>query len=260
MINRLLFKELGELRLILIRFAVLLFVLAFILLSTSFTWTKWTAFGAAKSVPVLVFGTPSLATQLFTLTKYHLVPEGVSVVALGPLSPFIAPISIAFMVAFIISFPYFLFSLMRYIAPALYGKERRSLFILYFSSVTLFFFGCVFAYTVLIPYTFAALYSFAGPLGVTPFFSLDAFIGTVFGLTVSAGLAFLTPIIMTALSSIRLVPSAFWRVHWRVSILIIFLFSAIITPDGSGVTMVILSVPLMFLYGVGAMGSSVYNV
>lgn len=230
-----LLRELGELRSIFIRFAVTLFVLASIM---------------------LLAGTPSPATRLFALMKSSLLPSGVSVIALGPLSSFIAPISIAFMVAFILSFPYFLFSLMRYIAPALYDRERRSLSFLFFSSTALFFFGCIFAYTILIPYTLATLYSFAGPLGVTPFFSLDSFIATVFGLTVSTGIAFLVPIVMKVLSSIGIVPPTFWRAHWRASILVIILFSALITPDGSGVTMVILSIPLLLLYGAGVLISS----
>ena len=230
-----LLRELGELRSIFIRFALALLALALFMLSV---------------------GTPSIATHLFTVMKTSLIPQGVSIVALGPLSPFIAPISIAFMTAFIISFPYFLFSLMRYIAPALYDKERRALFILYFSSVTLFFLGCIFSYVILIPYTLATLYSFAGPLGVTPFFSLDAFIATVFGLTVSTGIAFLVPIIMKVLSSIGIVPATVWRTHWRAAMLIIIVFSALITPDGSGVTMLILSVPLLLLYGAGAVISS----
>src|SRR3989344_764043 len=251
-------KELGELRLIFIRFAVLLFILAFILLSTSFAWTNWTVFGTTK-IPVLVFGTPSLSTQLFTLMKAYLVPEGVSIITLGPLALFLAPISVAFMVAFILSFPYFLFSLARYIAPALYERERRHLFVLFFSSVALFFFGCIFAQAILIPYTLTTLYSFAGPLGVAPLFSLDVFIGMIFGLTISSGIAFLAPIVMILLSSAGFVPAAFWRVHWRASAVLVLAFSAIITPDGSGVTMVILSVPLMFLYGVGAVGSFIYS-
>ncbi len=230
-----LLRELGELRSIFIRFALVLFALALFMLSV---------------------GTPSIATHLFTVMKTSLIPQGVSIVALGPLSPFIAPISIAFMTAFIISFPYFLFSLMRYIAPALYDKERRALFILYFSSVALFFLGCIFAYFILIPYTLATLYSFAGPLGVTPFFSLDAFIATVFGLTVSTGIAFLVPIIMKVLSSVGLVPAKLWRSHWRVAMIVIVVFSALITPDGSGVTMAILSVPLLLLYGAGVLVSS----
>lgn len=230
-----LLRELGELRSIFIRFALVLFTLALLMLSV---------------------GNPSPATRLFTVMKTSLVPQEVSIIALGPLSPFIAPISVAFMVAFIVSFPYFLFSLMRYISPALYYKERRSLSFLFFSSTSLFFLGCIFAYVILIPYTLATLYSFAGPLGVTPFFSLDAFIATVFGLTVSTGIAFLVPVIMKMLSSVGLVPPMFWRVHWRASILVILLFSALITPDGSGVTMVILSVPLLLLYGTGVLFSS----
>ena len=230
-----LLRELGEARSIFIRFALLLFALASYM---------------------LLAGTPSPATRLFTVMKNSLVPLGVSIISLGPLSPFIAPISVAFMVAFIISFPYFLFSLMRYIAPALYDKERRSLSILLFSSTSLFFLGCIFAYFILIPYTLSTLYSFAGPLGVTPFFSLDAFIATVFGLTVSTGIAFLVPIIMRVLSAAGIVPATVWRTHWRAAMLIIVVFSALITPDGSGVTMVILSIPLLILYGAGVLLSS----
>jgi sec-independent protein translocase protein TatC len=229
-----LLRELGELRSIIIRFAITLFAIA---------------------VGMLAFGTPSLASRLFLALKDHLVPQGVSVVALGPLSPFIAPISVAFIVAFILSFPYLFFLIARYLAPALYGSERRALFILLISSTALFFLGCLFSYTLLIPATFAILYSFAGPLGVTPLFSLDAFISSVFGLTISAGVAFLTPVVMIALSATGLVPPAFWRLHWRGAVATAIIFSAVITPDGSGVTMVILSIPLMLLYGVGIVGS-----
>ena len=230
-----LLRELGALRSIFVHFAAVLFTIVLLMLAV---------------------GTPSLATRLFTVMKTSLVPQGVSIVVLGPLSPFIAPISVAFMAAFILSFPYLLFSLTRYVLPALHPSERRSLSSLFFFSLVLFFSGCAFGYAILIPNTFAILYSFAGPLGVTPFFSLDAFIGAVFGLTVSTGIAFLVPVVMKTLSSIGLVPAAVWRTHWRASILVILLFSAIITPDGSGVTMVILSVPLLLLYGAGVLISS----
>ena len=230
----LLLKELGEVRSIFIRFALALFAVALLMLAV---------------------GTPSPATRLFALMKASLLPPGVSVVALGPLSSFIAPISIAFMVAFIISFPYLLFSLLRYVRPALYEKERRAISYLLFFSLALFFSGCAFGYAILIPNTLAVLYSFAGPLGVTPFFSLDAFIGAVFGLTISAGISFLIPVIMITLSSVGLVPAVAWKSHWRAAVLVVFVFSALITPDGSGVTMVILSVPLLLLYGAGALFS-----
>lgn len=229
-----LLQELGEVRSLFFRFAVVLLVLAVLML----------------------VGSPSLAMLAFAAMKAMLLPPGVTVVALGPLSSFVAPISVAFMAALIISFPYLLFSLLRYILPALYPAERRTVSSLFFSSLVLFFVGCAFAYFVLIPYTFAILYSFAGPLGVTPFFSLDSFIAGVFGLTISAGIAFLVPIVMILLSAIDLVPARLWRSHWRAAVLTVVIFSAVITPDGSGVTMVILSVPLLLLYGMGVLESS----
>lgn len=222
-------KEIGEVGSLLIRFVI-----------------------ALAGISLLMFlGTPPLATQLFVLVQTALLPAGVSVVALNPWAPFVAQFTIAFMVAFIVSFPYLLFSLLRYILPALYEEERRTVSRLFTLALVLFFAGCIFAYFLLIPGTFAILYSFAGPLGVTPFFSLDSFIWTVFNLTIFTGVAFLLPIIMFMLSAIGAIPAHFWRTHWRGAVVTIAIFSAIITPDGTGVTMVMLSVPLLLLYGMG---------
>jgi sec-independent protein translocase protein TatC len=228
--NPIFIRELGEMRKILTRFAGL--------------WVVITG--------LMFLGTPPLAMRVVAYMHETLVPSGVSLVALGPLSSFTAPFSIACMTAFIISFPYLLFSIRRYLLPALFHGERRFVSRILFFSLLLFFSGCAFSYFFLIPHTFAILYSFASPLGVTPFFSLDVFIATVSGLTLSAGLCFLIPIYMIALSAIGLVSASAWREHWRVSMLIVIILSAILTPDGSGITMVILSVPLLFLYGVGA--------
>ncbi|MFZ3043825.1 MAG: twin-arginine translocase subunit TatC [Minisyncoccia bacterium] len=227
-------KELNEMSSLFIRFA---FVLA--------------------GVALLMFlGTPPLVMQLFAAVKAALLPTNVSIVALSPWAPFVAQFTIAFMVAFVVSFPYLLWSLMRYILPALYPAERRTVSSLFYFALLLFFSGCIFAYTLLIPSTFSILYSFAGPLGVTPLFSLDSFIWTVFNLTVFTGVTFLLPVLMFLLSATGIVPARWWRAHWRGAVVIITIFSAIITPDGTGVTMVLLSVPLLLLYGTGVVLSA----
>jgi sec-independent protein translocase protein TatC len=145
---------------------------------------------------------------------------------------------------------------MRYVLPALYEEERGIVSSIFYTSLVLFFAGCTFAYFILIPNTFAILYSFAGPLSVTPFFSLDSFIWTVFNLTILTGVAFLMPIMMFILSAIGIVSATFWRVHWRGAVVAIVVFAAVVTPDGTGVTMVILSIPLLLLYGLGILLSS----
>lgn len=240
--------ELGELKGRIGRFVGVFLLVSFGLLS--FTIHKVALFGVM--VPVVVFGAPTLATQAFLSAKASLIPEGIAVVALGPVSSFLAPVMMTLLLALLITFPFGVCSIAGFLRPALRPHERQALSRTVIPALILFYLGCALAYFVIIPQTFAILYSFADPMGVAPLFALDDFILSVFALTVAIGLAFLLPIIMVLLSRIGLVPGAFWIRHFRGALLGTLIFSAIVTPDGSGVTMVFLSLPLLGLYGIGA--------
>ena len=67
----------------------------------------------------------------------------------------------------------------------------------------------------------------------------------------ATGLMFLLPVFMYILSYLRIIPRGFWFKNWRIAFAIFLIVSAIVTPDGSGVTMVILSIPMMALYLAG---------
>jgi len=203
------------------------------------------------SAALLVVGTPTLATRIFISAKSFLVPNGVLLVALGPVSVFIAPMMMAFLISLLITFPYALYSFEKFLRPALYPKERKVIYKFVLPSLILFYLGCAFGYFLIIPLTFSILYSFAAPIGVTPFFSLDSFVSSVFLLTVSVGVIFLLPVIMILLTKLSIIPREWWLKHWRGAILASVIFSAVITPDGSGVTMVFLFIPLVLLYGIG---------
>lgn len=203
--------------------------------------------------PIVAPGSPSLAVQFFLFAKETLIPVGIPVVALGPVSSFVAPILMAFLVALLLSFPFGIYFMSRFLSPALHPAERKALARFIIPALILFYLGCSLAYFVIIPETFAILYSFASPMGVAPFFALDEFISSVFFLTLTTGIAFLLPVGMTVLSRIGLISGYFWMRHIRIAIMIVLIFSALITPDGSGVTMVFLSAPLLLLYLVGAL-------
>jgi len=68
---------------------------------------------------------------------------------------------------------------------------------------------------------------------------------------VAFGLAFQLPVLMYGLSWLGVVRSSFWKKYWRFAAIAIFLFGAIITPDGSGITMMLVSIPMLGLYVVG---------
>jgi sec-independent protein translocase protein TatC len=90
---------------------------------------------------------------------------------------------------------------------------------------------------------------------VVPMLTVDDFISLVMSLILLTGFAFTLPVVMILLTSIKIVPAAFWKQQWRYAILLFLILSAIITPDGSGVSVMLLAVPLCILYGCGTVVS-----
>ena len=88
-------------------------------------------------------------------------------------------------------------------------------------------------------------------LDVATYFEINEFISFVLALTLASGLAFMLPIFMRTLSSLGIVESSFWIRNFKYSLIAIVIFTAIITPDGTGVTMLMLSIPLISLYLLG---------
>ena len=193
----------------------------------------------------------SLAVQTLSKIKIDLLPTNVQLIVTNPLSAFLTQMIIALLLAFIFTLPIFLYGLIRYLAPALVGRERRALGQVLLPSFLLFLGGCLFAYLFLIPATLKILYPYATDIGVTPFFALNEFVTLVFSLMIATGALFLLPVFMFLLSWAGLIRASFWRQHWRYAFLFFLIFSAIITPDGTGITMAMLCLPLMGLYLLG---------
>jgi sec-independent protein translocase protein TatC len=70
-------------------------------------------------------------------------------------------------------------------------------------------------------------------------------------LLIAFGLSYQLPIIMWATTVSEMVEPRFWRDNLRYVIIIIAIFSAIITPDGSGITMWFIAGPMLLLYMLG---------
>ena len=193
----------------------------------------------------------SFSAQFFKYLKQSLLPSQVEIVVLNPLNAFLAQIMIALSLAFILTFPILLYRLIKFISPALYKKEKKAVSKVVIFSVILFISGCLFSYFILIPSTFKILYSFATVLEASPLFTAYEFVNLTFVLAIAVGIMFQIPIFMVFLSRLGLVSSGFWKNNCKYIFLGFLIFSAIITPDGTGVTMLILFFPLAGLYLLG---------
>lgn len=196
-------------------------------------------------------GFPSFSAQFFSKINADFLPSGVELIVTNPLSAFSAQIMISLLLAFVLTLPFFLYKIIGYLSPSLFEKEKKAALKILFPSLILFFSGFLFAYFFLIPATFKTLYQFASAIGATSFFSVNEFVSWVFAIMMAVGIMFLLPILMILLTGLGLVEKSFWKKNWLHFFLVILVISAIITPDGSGITMLVLSLPLILLYFFG---------
>lgn len=211
-------------------------------------------FGKIYHLPLPTEG--SFSVQVFKIIQNNFIPSGVSIIVTNPWSGFIVQLEIAMTLAFIFTLPIFLYKIIKYISPALFEHEKKAIWKSLILSTGLFILGTLFAYYYMIPLTFKFMYPFSISLGVLPFFSLDAFISWVLCILIATGITFLLPVFMIILSFFGIISPNFWKEKWKQALIFLLIFCAVITPDQTGVTMILLFIPLAVLYAAGAMLSA----
>ena len=201
-------------------------------------------------IPVLP-NSNSFSAQFFYKIQEQLLPQGMQLIATNPLIPFLAQMTVALFMGFVFTLPFLLYKIIKYLKPALYENERKTITKILIPSIILFLIGCVFAYFFLIPLTFKMLYPFAKVMGVVQFFAINEFITLTLAFMLVVGVLFLFPVFMVLLSFFNIVKASFWKKNWRYALVSILIFSAVITPDNSGITMFLLFIPLTALYFLG---------
>src|SRR5437667_11864792 len=208
-------------------------------------------------LPALGPTSPHIATQCFLARINLLVPERVVPVPLKlsveePWDGYVVMFKVAFFLAVVTGSPVIVYELGRFIGPALKPSERRLVVRITVPVLLLFLSGVLLCFIVVLPFTFNLLFSVQNLLGANLLILYgDSFIDFVLLFTVAFGLAFQLPVLMYGLSALGIVSSEFWKKYWRFAAIAILLFGAIITPDGSGITMMLVSIPMLGLYVVG---------
>ena len=121
------------------------------------------------------------------------LPEGSSMIAIDPTSPFFAPFKLTFYVAFLVAAPYILYQLWSFIAPGLYKNEKAVAIPLFISSVVLFYTGIAFARYVLFGIVFGFFISVA-PEGIQVLPDISSFLSFALTIFLAFGFAFEIPI------------------------------------------------------------------
>jgi sec-independent protein translocase protein TatC len=170
-------------------------------------------------------------------------------IATGVITPFLIPMKIAFMAAFVLALPFILYQAWAFVAPGLYSHEKRLVLPLVVSSTLLFMLGMVFCYFIVFGKVFAFIASFA-PKSISVAPDIEAYFNFVLGMFLAFGLAFEVPVVVVVLVMTGLVTVEQLR-EWRGYVVVaIFVVAAIVTPPDV-VSQIALAIPMCLLYEIG---------
>lgn len=159
---------------------------------------------------------------------------------------------------FILSFPFILWEVWKFISPALYEKEKKNAIVFILSSSLLFFLGVIFGYFVVIPMSVNFVATFTVSDVVKNQFTLDSYIGMVKTSILASGLFFELPIIIYFLTKLGLVTPEFLRKYWKYAVVIILIVAAIVTPPDV-VSQTIVAIPMLLIYEVSILISKIVS-
>lgn len=118
------------------------------------------------------------------------------------------------------------------------------------SAIGLFLLGAAYAYNYMLPFFLGFLYQDAIDMGVNATFSVYSFIYFVISTTLIIGLTFELPIILTLLVHLRLTDRKKLVYYRRHAYIVLLIIAAVITPDPTFVSQIMVTVPFIVLYEV----------
>jgi sec-independent protein translocase protein TatC len=193
----------------------------------------------------------NISARLTFYMQDALLPDGVELIQTAPGQAFFAQIYVSALIGLTASIPVIVREISAFISPAVNAKTKIGMMNIFIPAVALFITGIVFSYLVVIPYVLDFLYKYGEALNVATFLTINDFISFVMQFFLGFGIAFQLPIIMYGVSLTNIVSPRFWRDNLRYAGIILVVFGALITPDGSGVTMWFVAGPMMGLYLAG---------
>ncbi len=192
------------------------------------------------------------APELYALLARPLLaplPQGGQMIATDVTTPFLVPIKVAMMAAFLVTLPHTLFQIWRFVAPGLYAHEKRLVLPLIVASTSLFFCGMAFAYFVVFPMVFKFVVAFA-PQGVAVMTDIDKYFSFALSMFMVFGVTFQVPVAVVLAVRMGMVSVEKLREIRPYVFVGAFVVGAIFTPPDVA-SQFFLAIPLWLLYEVG---------
>lgn len=214
------------------------------------------AVGAVLIIFVALFLYPgaSVIYDILAQPMLKALPQGTTMIATGVITPFMVPMKVTLLAAFVIALPVVLYQAWAFVAPGLYKHEQRLALPLILSSTLLFLAGMAFCYFVVFRTVFHFIAGFA-PQSITPAPDIEAYVSFVITMFVAFGITFEVPVAVVLLVKAGVVTVEKLREARGYVIVGAFIIAAVVTPPDV-LSQFMLAVPLCLLFEVGLLISS----
>jgi sec-independent protein translocase protein TatC len=146
------------------------------------------------------------------------------------------------------SLPFMLFALAQFIAPALTEQEKKVLIPGLAAGFVLFLVGVAFSFFVILPAALRVAITFNEMLGLELLWGAADYYSLVVWLCVLMGALFEFPLILVLLIHLGILTSDALRAQRKLVAVGLLVLSAVITPTGDPITLLIMTIPLYGLY------------
>lgn len=182
------------------------------------------------------------------------LPPGSKMIATGVITPFLIPLKVGLMGAFMLVLPYVLYQAWAFVAPGLYAHEKKMVLPLVVSSTVLFLAGVAFCYYVVFGQVFSFIAGFA-PASITPAPDIEQYLSFVLTMFLAFGVAFEVPVAVIVLVRMGVVSVKQLREFRGYFVVTASIIAAVVTPPDV-VSMLALLIPMCVLYELGIVAAN----
>lgn len=153
---------------------------------------------------------------------------------------------VAFTIGIVLSSPIWLYQIWAFFVPALSKRELKYGFGFFFSAVPLFVAGCAAGWLV-VPHIVELLTSFAQS-GDAALIQANGYFSFILKLVIAIGIAFVLPVFLVLLNFVGVLSAKSILHSWRIALIVIVVFTALVTPSADVVSMFVLAIPMVALF------------
>ncbi|QDX79964.1 twin-arginine translocase subunit TatC [Denitratisoma sp. DHT3] len=177
------------------------------------------------------------------------LPPGTKMIATGVITPFLVPLKVTLLAAFVIALPIVLYQAWAFVAPGLYAHEKRLALPVIIATTVLFLLGMAFCYF----FVFGTMFKFiaeVAPGSITPAPDIEQYLSFVMTMFLAFGTTFEVPVVVLLLVKFGIVSLEKLKDIRPYAIVGAFIVAAVVTPPDV-TSQFMLAVPMCLLYELG---------